>query len=104
MAEKDDQDERDRCGRAERSAKSNGDRSDDSVDYEDFAETESAEYLDDEGLHAEVASEERKQIESGFKSTEAEGDLKHKRQKKWQHRDGDTEDARTIDGERVSLE
>lgn len=104
MTEKDDQDEGNRCGRAKRSAKSHRDGCDDSVDDDDLAKAKSAQDLDDEGFHAEIAREECKQIEPGLEGAEAEGDLEHERQKKRQHGDGDAEDARSINGERIGFE
>ena len=64
-----------------------------SVDDEDAAEAEAAQDLDDEGLHAEIAGEEREQIEAGVEGVEAEDDLEHEGQKEGQHGDGDAEGA-----------
>ena len=46
---------------------------------------EAAKDRDNKRLHAEIASEEREQIEAGLEGGESEGDLKHEGEQEWKH-------------------
>ena len=104
VEKEDGEDEGGRGGGAERGAEDHREGGEDAVDDEDATEAEAAQDLDDEGLHAEVAAEEREQIEAGVEGVEAEDDLEHQGQQERQHRDGDAEGAAAKDGEGEGLE